>query len=176
MPVQLLSSSSTSFDKCAGQTDCNTKARQILTSTSPSLTLIALTYFSTAGSCWPRGSPSCWWPLWASLAGKPASHPALGLSLHRPRFDVFDIYLLIRCTSRTNRTFTPLFAPAGNPLCTCLLYRPLSNASLISHSGKEVRTLRKTGKGLIKSRLSVTHVSYYPFFFKLLIDQSCFWL
>lgn len=130
VPVQLLSSSLTSIDKCALQTDSNTKVLQVLTCTSPSSTLIALTYFSTAGSCWPRGSPSSWCQLWASLAGTPtASHRALGFSLHRPKFDVFDIYILILCISRTTIMFTPLFAPAGNPLCTHALLSPVKHNS-----------------------------------------------
>lgn len=102
------------------------KSSAVLSYTSPSFTLFALTYFSFAGSCWPSGSLSSWCQLWASLAGKPtASHWALGCSLHRPKFDVFDIYLLILCTSRTTMTLTPLFAPAGNPLCTHALLSPI---------------------------------------------------
>lgn len=101
------------------------QALQIPIFTSLPLTLIALTYFPIAGSCWPHGSSFSWCQLWTSLAGNLASHPALGMNV--PKFNVCDIYLLILCTSWTNIGFTSEFVPAGNPLGTHALLSPVKH-------------------------------------------------
>lgn len=112
-------------------------ALQTPTFTSSSLTLIALTYFSIAGSYWPRGSPSSWCQSWPSLAGKHASHPAL-IWKHRDPSSMSVIFIF--------------WSSAHLGPIKCL---PL-------HLYQQVIL---TGKGLIKSTFSATRVrlSFFSF-------------
>lgn len=163
VPVQLLSSSLACIDKRARQTDCKAKVRQILTFTSlifdidrfdlvfhcgvllaPRVSVLLVSVVSLiswvtciASTSWfehAQAQVRCLWYLSLDPLHPSDQHNVRHLCLHQ------QVILTAR-----------------------VLYRPLLNTSLISHIGKKARTLRKTGKGLIKSRLSVTHVSYYPF-------------